>query len=201
MRAVWVDRGNVPNWDLLRKHHITWVFIGLDEPQAFVAKQVAEIKARGLVAGVHAAWNWYPGLSGAAFADKVDALVRAAVPAATPLHPRAQINDETHDPARIVAVLRRWRQLRPTTATSWTCEGHQGGWFTPELVKTIVETKTRVVPQAYTGPMVPTDALAAVRDITKRGVPDSMVTPMYDGKTVTTPYAQGWFFTQGRMPS
>lgn len=66
------------------------------------------------------------------------------------------------------------------------------------LVCLKVETKTRVVPQCYTGPMVPTDALAAVRDITKRGVPDSMVTPMYDGAALQ-PYSQGFIFTQGRL--
>lgn len=198
MRAVWVDKGNVPNWDLLGKHGITWVFIGLDEPAAFVAKQVADIKARGLVPGVHAAWNWFPNLSGAAFADKVDQLVRAAVPNATAASPRVQLNDETHDPARIVAMLRRWRQLRPNTATSWTLEGHQGGWFAPALVQTIVETKTRVVPQAYSGPMTPTCPLSCVRDITRRGVPDSMVTPMHDAAALR-PWWDGWAFTMGRL--
>lgn len=197
MRAVWVDERQSPNWDLLRKHEINWIFLPLTEPD--LAARLDAIRARGLVAGVYAAWNWYPGKDGAAFALDVHNALRGKVPGATALHPRVQLNDETHDPARIVAMLRRWRQLRPTTATSWTLEGHQGGWFTPELVKTIVETKTRVVPQSYTGPMLPTDPLAAVRDITRRGVPDSMVTPFYDAQTSGTPYQAGFFFTQGRL--
>jgi hypothetical protein len=111
-----------------------------------------------------------------------------------------QLNDETHDALRIVQMIQRWRQLRPDTATSWTLEGHQGGWFTQALVNALVTGRIRVVPQCYTGPMIATDALAAVRDITKRGVPDSLVTPMYDGQVANTPYAAGWFFTMGRLP-
>lgn len=199
MRAVWVDEGQTPNWDLLAKHHITWVFVSLSDPRA--RQHLGAIKSRGLVAGVYSAWNWYPNTDGAGYALAVHEKLKLLVPDATPLFPRVMLNDETHSANRIVSMLRKWRQLRPNTATSWTLEGHQGGWFTPELVKTIIETKTRVVPQAYTGPMVPTCALAAVRDITRRGVPDSMVTPFYDAKTANTPYQAGFFFTQGRLPA
>lgn len=201
MRAVWVDEGNDANWDLLRKHGITWVFYSLNEPDAALRKRLLETRARGLIAGVYAAWGWagYVG-SGAFFAEAVDKRLKQVCPDATATWPRVQLNDETHDAFRIEQLLRRWRRLRPRTATSWTLEGHQGGWFTPSLVQAITETGIRVVPQCYTGPMIPTDALAAVRDITKRGVPDSLVTPMYDGKVVNTPYAEGWFFTMGRMP-
>lgn len=197
MRAIWVDEGNGPNWDLLKRHDMNWVFLSLRERD--LAYRLEEIKSRGLVAGVYSAWGWYPGTSGAGYAEAVHEDLKRKVPSATALHPRVMLNDEEHDPARIVAMLKRWRQLRPNTATSWTCEGHQGGWFTPELVKTIVETKTRVVPQCYTGPMIPTDPLAAVRDITRRGVPDSMVTPFYDAATSGTPYQAGFFFTMGRL--
>lgn len=197
MRAIWVDEGNGPNWDLLAKHDITWIFISLNDPAC--RKHLDAIKARGLVAGVYSAWNWYPSLDGASFALEVHNRLKQVVPDATPLFPRVQLNDETHSPNRIISMLQNWRHVRPRTATSWTLEGHQGGWFTPALVKTIVETKTRVVPQCYTGPMVPTDPLAAVRDITRRGVPDSMVTPFYDAATSGTPYQAGWFFTMGRL--
>lgn len=200
MRAVWLDSGNDPNWSLLKKHSVNWVFVGLDEPPAEVVRRLNEIKVVGLVGGVFAAWNWYPGKDGAQFAEVVHNQIKALFPNATPDWPRVQLNDETHDPARIEQMLRRWRVLRPTTATSWTLEGHQGGWFTKSLVKAITEAKTRVVPQCYTGPMIPTDALAAVRDITKRGVPDSLVTPFYDGAALQ-PYSEGFIFTQGRLPS
>lgn len=200
MRAVWVDEGNDPNWDKLSRHGITWVFLSLQDPIAATRSRLLEIKARGLVAGVYGAWNWYPGTSGLGFAEAVHARLSIICPDATALWPRVQLNDETHDPARIAAMLRRWRQLRPTTGTSWTLEGHQGGWFTPDLVKAIIETKTRVVPQCYTGPMIPTDTLAEVRDITRRGIPDSMVSPFHDAAALR-PWWDGFAFTQGRLPS
>lgn len=193
MRAIWVDEGNSPHWDKLAAHQITWVFISLHD--SLLNQRLEQIKARGLVPGVYAAWGWYPGTGGAEFAEKVHADLKAKT--AVPV--RVQLNDEIHDPARIGAMLTRWRQLRPTTATSWTLEGHQGGWFTPQLVQTIIKTKVRVVPQCYSGPMEPTDTLAAVRDITRRGVPDSMVTPFHDAAALR-PWWDGWAFTQGRLP-
>lgn len=200
MRAVWVDEGNGPNWDLLKKHNITWMFVSLRDPDA--AKHLAAIKGKGFRGGVYAAWGWdgYAG-SGTHFADKVHTELKRVWPQATAGFPKVQFNDELHDPLRIEQLLRRWRELRPFTDTSWTLEGMQGGWFTPSLVQAVIDTRTRVVPQCYTGPMLSTDALAAVRDLTKRGIPDAMISPMYDAKTAETPFQEGWFFTMGRLPA
>jgi hypothetical protein len=199
MRAVWVDEGNDANYDLLRKHGITWAYFSLQDPS--LLRRLQDVRARGLVGGVYAAWNWFPG-SGADFAEAVHQTLRAKVPDATNTWPRVMLNDETHSVTRIFEMIQRWRTLRPQTATSWTLEGHQGGWArTPALVKACVDAKIRVVPQAYSGPMIPTDALACVRDLTTgySPYPDVLVTPFYDGSALQ-PWWQGFVFTQGRLP-
>lgn len=200
MRAVWVDEGNDPNWDKLARHQITWAFVSLNDPQ--VRRRVQAVRDRGLVAGVYSAWSWYPGMSGPEFAQSVHSRLADLFPDATPTWPRVQLNDETHDPDRIESMLRRWRQVRPYTATSWTLEGMQGGWAThPPLVKACVDLRIRVVPQAYSGNMSPWDPLAVVRNLTRngKGYPDSLVTPFQDAASLR-PWWDGFAFTMGRLP-
>lgn len=200
MRAVWVDEGNGPNWDKIHRNNITWVFVSLEDTR--VTQHLQEILDHGFKAGVYAAWNWYPNLSGAEFATRVHTRLKAVWPQATNGFPKVQLNDETHDPARIVGMLRQWRKHRPGTDTSWTLEGMQGGWFTPELVQTVITSRVRVVPQAYYGSMAPGqvyDSLATARDLTKRGIPDKMISPFYDGAQLPA-FWEGWAFTQGRLP-
>jgi hypothetical protein len=43
------------------------------------------------------------------------------------------------------------------------------------------------------------DTLVAARDLTKRGLPDGLITPFYDAARL--PYAwDGFAFTMGRLP-
>lgn len=200
MRAVWVDEGNVPNWDKLAKHGITWVYVSARDHRA--KKSLEDTFAKGFKGGVYTAWNWYPNLSGAEYAEKTHALLSALWPSAKPGFPKVQLNDETHDPERILGMLRRWRQLRPATETSWTMEGMQGGWMSPVFAKTVTDLKIRVVPQAYYGTMAPGqvyDTLAVARDLTKRGIPDRLVSPFYDASQMPAGW-DGFAFTQGRLP-
>ena len=202
MRGVWVDSRNDPDWAKLRRHGITWVFVSLDDPPADVRRRLLEIRARGLVAGVYSAWSWFPGKDGAKFAEAVHSQLQQVVPDASATWPRVQLNDETHDPVRIEVMLRRWRQLRPATATSWTLEGMQGGWAThPPLVQAVLDTKVRVVPQAYAGNMDPWDTAAVLRDLTERPsrYPDRIVSLIHDAAALRR-FWDGWAFTQGRLP-
>lgn len=202
MRAVWVDAGNDPQWEKLAAHAITWVFLPVSDPVADVRRRLNDIKARGLRGGLYSAWNWYPE-DGAGYAEVMHDRVKEIAPTATPSWPKVQLDDETHDPARIAALLERWRQLRPKTDTSWTLECMQGGWMPPEFVAEVVSRKVRVVPQCYGGQDgridYAVDTLVAARDLTKRGFPDALVTPMYDGARLPAMW-DGFVFTMGRLP-
>jgi hypothetical protein len=65
----------------------------------------------------------------------------------------AMFDAEEHDAAAIVALLRRWRELRPTRYTVWTLEPFQGGlgtWITAELVQRVnADPNLLVVVQEY----------------------------------------------------
>lgn len=200
MKAVFVDTGQDPRWETLALHKITRVYFPMSDPVVDVRRRLEAVRDRGLVGGLMAAWNWQGyGTDGPSFADAVHNRLKLIAPAATNTWPKIILDDEEHDPDRIVQELRRWRQLRPNTDTAWTLESMQGGWFAPGLVEQIVASKVRVVPQCYTGPMAAVDTLAAARDLTKMGVPDALVTPMYDAAQLP----QGWdgfAFTAGRLP-
>ncbi len=200
MRAVWVDSGNDPHWESLAANGITWVYLPLSDPVADVRRRLLDVRARGLRGGVYAAWNWYPATGGAAFAEVVHSLVRLIAPDATSGWPKVQLDDETHDPARILGMLLRWRELRPTTDTSWTFEAMQGGWMTPGFVAEVINRKVRLVPQCYWWDMSATiDTLAVARDLTKRGFPDSLISPFYDAAKLPLSW-DGFAFTAGRLP-
>lgn len=198
MKAVWIDAGQDPHWETITKHAITRLYFPVSDPTADVTRRLADVKARGLVGGLYSAWNWYPG-SGAQYADEMHKRVKEIAPNATPTWPKVQLDDETHDPDRILQLLRRWRHHRPNTDTSWTLEVFQGGWMPAAFVQEVVSLKVRVVPQCYLGDMQPVCTLAGARDLTARGFPDSLITPFYDAAKLPIAW-DGFAFTAGRLP-
>lgn len=196
MRAVWIDEGATPDWPRLDRNGITWIYVSVRDPRARAI--LDDTLSRGFKGGVYAAWSWWD-CSGPRFAEIVDEKLKAIYPLARATFPKVQLNDETHDPARIVGMLQRWRDLRPSTDTSWTMEGMQGGWMGPEFVQSVLASKVRLVPQAYLGQMEPLDTLAVARDLTARGFPDRIISPFYDAKNLPGEWS-GWAFTQGRLP-
>jgi hypothetical protein len=183
---------------------MTALFYPLSDPPADVRRRLEETKVRGYASGVYAAWNWIPQeTNGAAFAEWVDARIKALVAEGlviTPSRPKVQLNNERHEPEVILAMLRRWRQLRPTTDTSWTMEGGQGGWMTPAFVAEVLTRRCRLSPQLYNGPMTEVwDSLTYTRDLTKRGFPDALISPFYDAAKMPVGW-DGFSFTMGRLP-
>jgi hypothetical protein len=204
MKAVWVDAGNDPHWERITAYGITRLYFPTSDPVADVRRRLADTKARGLTGGLYSAWNWegYAG-TGAHYAEAMHAAVKAIAPTATATWPKIQLDDETHDPDRILDLIRRWRALRPNTDTSWTLECFQGGWFSPQFCDELAQRKIRVVPQCYGGTGgamdYAVDTLVAARDLTKRGLPDALITPFYDAARL--PFAwDGFAFTMGRLP-
>lgn len=200
MKAVWVDPGNDPHWERIARHGITRLYFPMSDPEADVRRRLQDVKNRGLIGGLYSAWNWqgYTG-SGADYAQATHEAVKRIAPNATPAWPKIQLDDETHDPDRITQMMVRWRQLRPQTDTSWTLESMQGGWMPAAFAESIVKLKFRVVPQCYTGNMETVDTLTAARDLTRRGIPDSLVTPFYDAARLPVGW-DGFAFTMGRLP-
>lgn len=200
MRSLWVDAGNDCDWARAHAHKMTALYYPVNDPIADVKRRVAETKAHGYTPGVYMAWNWpeFAGLSGVDMAEKMHSLV-ASVEAGG-IAVKVQFNNELHDPTLIRGMLSRWRALRPTKDTSWTMEGHQGAWMTPEFVKAIVAARIRLVPQLYNFDMTQIwDSLAMARDLTKRGFPDSLVSPFYDAAHLPH-WWDGFAYTQGRLP-
>lgn len=204
MKAVWVDAGNDANWEKLAQHGITAEFYAANDPPEDVRRRLGESKNRKHGSGVYTAWNWIEDERGETYAEWTNGLVLQIVPSPTPSFPKVQLDHEEHDPDQILRMLRRWRELRPTTDTSWTFEGWQAGWMSDAFVKEVISHRVRLVPQLYTGDMregyiIRYDSLACVRELTKRGFPDTLISPHYDARAL--PYGwDGFCFTQGRLP-
>jgi hypothetical protein len=221
MKGILVDAGNDPAWGKLSAQGITSVYLAVNDPKLITQQRLGETRQRNLAAGVFAAWNW-PGLDvedGPAFAEWVHKLVKDLVPNATASFPKVQLDNEIHDPDVILAMLRRWRQLRPNTDTSWTFESHQAGWMAPDFVAEVVALKVRIVPQLYRGQMAHIDLRVSdpaaflrelqasiidsrdeVRSLVKAGFPDSLISPFFDAAFLPLGW-DGFGFTQGRLPA
>ena len=201
MRHVWVDAGNDADWEKLQRNGITGEFYAVSDPAPAVRARLEATKARRHAGGLYSAWNWIDDQAGEAYADYAAERLREIVPVGrTNSWPKIQLDDERHEPDTILAMLRRWREHFPTQDTSWTLEAMQGGWMSEAFVKEVIALRVRVVPQCYNGSMTEVwDVLAAARDLTKRGFPDSLITPFYDARHLPTHW-DGFAFTMGRLP-
>lgn len=200
MRAVYVDAGNDPDYAKLARHGITMPYLALTDPrvtQQYLAHVLTHDGITGV--GVYAASTWWPQLPGKDFAGQVANLVKPLRLSNTV--PRVQLDDENHDPSRIVDELNAWRQLMPQQATSWTLEPFQGGWFTKTLVGAIVGNRIRVAPQLYWGDFhdPPPAADRVVLELAEEAVPPTSITCVYDAAHLPDRW-NGWAFEMGRLP-
>jgi hypothetical protein len=204
VKFVWVDSGNNADWVKLAQHEIDGEFYAATDPVPDLRARLTASRNRGHAGGIYTAWNWISQTEdGAAYAEFTNGLL---IPIETQLagksnsFPKVQLDNENHNPDVILAMARRWRQLQPRKDTSWTFEGFQGGWMSAQFVEEMISLRIRIVPQLYSGDMrLHFDALTAARDLTKRGFPDSLISPFYDAAAL--PYGwQGWAFTAGRLP-
>lgn len=205
MKGLWVDAGNDPVWEKINANGIRWLYFPLSDPPVDVKRRLLDAKAHGCQAGVYSAWNWYGNPTGAEYAHIMDSAIRGLGITVSASFPKVMFDDERHEPATIAELLRTWRTLRANQDTAWTLESMQGGWFTADLVSAITTAKVRVVPQSYGGADgridYGVDPLTATRDLTKRGIPDSSVSPFYDAARLADVVGwEGFAFTQGRLP-
>jgi hypothetical protein len=181
---------------------MTHLFFDLFDPR--VRRTYLEnVRARGYGDGVYVATNW-PQVSGGGktFAEKVSAQLSIVDPGPDyKAAPKVQLDMEQHDPVFILDALRRWRELRPKRDTSWTMESFQGGWMSPTFVAEVISRRVRIVPQYYLGDMSPVAQDVALKDMLNAGFPASLVTGFYDAAALPLYRAEGFFFTQGRLPA
>jgi hypothetical protein len=78
-------------------------------------------------------------------------------------------------------------------------ESMQGGWMDDEMVAAVLKARIRVVPQAYTGDMRPIAQDAALRDLLRRGFPETSISLFYDAAALPLDW-DGFAFTMGRLP-
>ena len=201
MRWIWTDEGSSwPDYAKGDKQGINGYFVSIREATKPMLEDIAN---HGYVCGVYMATNWdeFRNLNGPETAEKMHELVKPLSWSAA--RPKVQFDIEQQDPAKILACFARWRQLQPKRDTSWTMEGHQGGWMSRVFVDALVGYRIRFVPQCYSADMKDQwDTLAMARDLTRRGVPDSLVSPFIDAAELPNPFWwEGFAFTQNRLPA
>lgn len=203
MRAVWVDANNDPNYGKLAASGITAPYFDPRDPRV-TAPYLAAVAGHAGISGVgiYFAWNWYPTLTGAEFAEEMSATISQLgvggnVAICIDIEKGFGLTDTTYVPY-VVACLQRWRELRPTRVTSYTLEGMQGGLFDKPSVQAINAAKVKVCPQMYAGDMTPLPH-GVTLDLLMAGFLGTRQYGMYDAAALPWRW-RGFAFTQGRLP-
>ena len=92
-----------------------------------------------------------------------------------------------------------WRRSRAQRTTSWTMEGHQGGWFNKCWADQRL-AGTLFVPQAYDGSMNRWDSYGVAMDLVDWGAPLHQVLPFNKADEIRTPYSEGFFYMDHLIP-
>jgi hypothetical protein len=194
VRFIWTVAGDDPGYDNCRAHGINGLYAPLFDTLTTKA-YLSTFKAEGFANGLYLGHNWFPALSGSALVAKVVAeYKRIALP-----DTRLMLNLEEHDPAKIALVVSAVRAALPKVNLSWSPEGMQGGWMSPEFVAQILAARCRVVPQAFLGNMTRIESDQVLRDLTRRGFPEHIISIFYDAAALGHNW-DGFAFTEGRLP-
>ena len=195
MRFIWTVAGDDPDYDNCRAHDINGLFAPMFDVLT-TKGYLQEFKAEGFKAwGLYVGHNWFPALGPAALAAKVvKEYNRIAIPGT-----RLMMNLEQHDPGFIAFCLQEIRRTLPNVGLSWSPEGMQGGWMGDAFVARITSLKVRVVPQAFTGPMVRRESDQILRDLLDRGFVPGQISIFYDAAQLGADW-DGYAFTEGRLP-
>lgn len=203
MQAAWVIADNPVDYDKARKRALRRLYVDIRE-QYDPAGRCHDIRQRGFTAGVYWGARWGEEMmSPEAHARQIHEMLKEFeaewAKGKQSLQCEFQMDYEDHDPAWILAWLKAFRAVRPLKRLTWTLEAHQGGWFTPELVKAInSDPNLIVVPQLYNGAMEPVgvsmDGLDAVLDLVFYGVDPFRIQGFYDAREVPL-WWRGFLFT------
>lgn len=216
MRFAWTVAGDDPDFNQGDKHGINGYFYPMFDSLTTPA-ELTKAAVRGHVVGLYVAWNW-PQITGRTPAQIVQAISAEydrLLVAGAPKGMRLQYNDERHLPSAIIEVLTGLRERYRSLGLSWTPEGFQGGWMGPVIgpsypapvpgsfIDRLIKAKVRVVPQAYWGANGVIEGRFAedqvLRNLTKRGIPESSVSLFYDARELPRNW-DGYAFTMGQLP-
>lgn len=196
MRYVWTDAGDDPTWENGDRAGVDGYFFPMFD-SVTTKTLIEEAKGRGHAIGIYMGHGWpqYVGKTAAEIAAVVRAeYLRLFVPGL-----KVMFNLEEHDPEFVASVLEEWRKLQRNVGTSWSMEGMQGGWMAPSFVARILACRVRVVPQCFIGNMARRESDMVLRDLTKRGFPEHVVSMFYDAANLGVGW-DGYAFTAGRLP-
>jgi hypothetical protein len=209
MRFVWTVAGDDPDIGNCKAHGVDGYFAPLFDSLTTSAYLRMLRDQGGGAYGLYLGHNWFPGDSPEQLAQRVNSEYVALGVLGT----RVMFNLEEHDSEKIARVLEEWRRLQPKVNTSWSPEGMQGGWMGPVVtaptagallppsyfVQRILACRVRVVPQAFVGNMARRESDVVLRDLTRRGFPESIVSIFYDAAQLGADW-DGYAFTEGRLP-
>src|SRR5262245_12442768 len=205
-RWIWVDSGQAADYRKAQPEGINGFFFDMF---ATSKAELQKVWQDGYVVGVYMAGNWpqFAGLTGKGVAERV-ALEIERLKFGGAAKPKVQFDLEMHGPADgqfLIDCFQRWRELAPTRDTSWTMEGHQGGWIKaqPGLVAAVQAARIRVVPQCYDADMQGGlwDTHEMARDLVRAGFTDASISCFHDAKYLDQQkWWTGFAFTQQRLP-
>lgn len=199
MRFVWTDEGDDPTWETGDRHGVDGYFAPLFDP--LTPTVLDEAGRRGHVQGGYIGHKWLPDLGPDALAQRVSKAYDGLGGKQRQL--RIMFNLEQHDPEFVAATLEAWRDLKPYVPTSWSPEGMQGGWMSPEFVQRVLTCRVRVVPQAYGGssrPLQRRESDVVKADVVRRGFPENVVSCFYDAATLEPATLwDGYAYTMGHL--
>lgn len=198
MRFVWTVQGDDPDFGNGDRHGIDGYFWPMWDALT-TRENLMDTARRGHAVGVYIGAGWHNDWSPAKLATRVhQRMAELNVPGL-----RVMFNLEEHDPERIAQVLEEWRSMkaRRFTSTTWSMEPNQGGWMSPSFVQRILACRVRLVPQEFGASDMSLHFAQdmVLRDLTRRGFPESIVSLFYDARRLPLNW-EGYAFTEGLLP-
>lgn len=202
-RAVWIDYQQAVNFKKTNRYEIHDPYFDGRESLTpeFLDEVNAEVEGKP---GIYMVWNHYPQQTGDQFAEQCDRRLKEigwqGNPALCADIEKGHGLHDTNFVDYLMRFARRWRQLRPSRETHITIEGLQGGLFNQRFsdVDWLNRSGIKIVPQGYTGSMVPHRA-GVVQDLMDYGFVRETICMFYDAAIVQEPW-DGFLFTQNRLP-
>lgn len=215
MRAIFAEHGQTPDAGKLLQYGGSEILIPMRDSPIANKTHAQHYSDAGLDVSLFWAWNWFPPMTGAQFADRCSSEMRSLDWDGSPDQPGgpwAWFDIESLawlGPEKFVdftvECLTRWRQIRPKRKAVLTINPFQGGLFNnrPQAVEAIKKTGIPIVIQFYvtmgSDQMYPAAADVATEDLEIYGFPRSMLYGFYDAQKPPMNW-NGALWTSARLP-
>lgn len=213
IKGCFIDHEQEPIFERLRAHGINECLIPGEHSPAANPEWVRRMDAAGFKVTVMFAWNWFGGFStGAKFAEYASERLKqigyAGAPGSPAVNPEVMLDiekgaglNEFNYVDWVVDCLTRWRQLRPTRATTLSLEAMQGGLFKdrPDKVLKVLSLVGGIIPQHYTGGEKRMAEDVTLKDLEDVGFPRGRIRGFYLARELPMNW-DGYAWTQGKLP-